>query len=513
MRPNIRSRTIAAAWTMMLIAMTPLSLVAADHMGVTAVRFWSISDATRIAIETTGPFKFVSARLESPARIYFDIKDARPQLSKSMQHVIAVKDSRIKQIRVAETSPGTTRIVMDLEEGALDIQSSQLDGPNRLMIEVKGNAVKPSFSAQPSVAAVHQISRRTLPPSPPAKPFDPPPVLGKTAPLRNLPMQAVSLPPAPAEPERVHVEPVTLPEVRKQVAEKKTEPKKDDSLHAVLSNPPPIMPPSLAQAAESGYASRPATRNSNGDRSLTRALGLKIRRVVIDPGHGGHDHGTTGAGGLTEKELVLDVSRRLGALITEGLGSEVIFTRTTDDFITLEDRTAFANSKKADLFLSIHANASPYKAVGGVETYYLSLTTSRAAMDLASRENASSQKSISDLRDLLQKIALRDTIDESREFAVKVQHSLTSLLPPATRGTQQKDRGVKRAPFIVLIGAKMPAILTEVGFVTNTREEVLLKKPEYRQKVAQTIYRGLQQYAESLSKIEVAQSAKRTDSE
>src|SRR6185295_8148869 len=160
----------------------------------------------------------------------------------------------------------------------------------------------------------------------------------------------------------------------------------------------------LPDASSPRPVSKTAHAASSGERSLIRALGLKVNRVVIDPGHGGADQGTVGRKGLMEKELVLDVSKRLGKLIEERMGSEVIYTRADDTFIPLQARTDLANQKKADLFLSIHANSSPATSIRGVETYYLNFTTTKDALDVASRENASSEKSIFELRDLIQKI-------------------------------------------------------------------------------------------------------------
>jgi N-acetylmuramoyl-L-alanine amidase len=248
----------------------------------------------------------------------------------------------------------------------------------------------------------------------------------------------------------------------------------------------------------------PAKKNSRGDRSMTRVLGLKVGRVVIDAGHGGHDHGSTGPTGLTEKELVLDIAKRLGALIEEELSSEVIYTRTEDTFIPLETRTEIANLAKADLFLSIHANSSPYRSVTGVETYYLNFTTSKADLEVAARENASSQKSIHELTELLQKIALKDKAEESREFAAKVQGSLFNA--STRQSSRSRNRGVKKAPFVVLIGASMPSVLVEVGFVSNARDEALFKKPEHRQRVAEALFKGVSQYAGTLSHFQVAQT-------
>ncbi len=254
--------------------------------------------------------------------------------------------------------------------------------------------------------------------------------------------------------------------------------------------------------ADPGKEPLPAKRNTNGDRSLTRVLGLKLGRVVLDPGHGGHDGGTHGPSGLFEKDLVLDVSQRLGGLLEDRLGAEVIFTRSDDTFIPLEERTRIANDHKADLFLSIHANSSPYRTAAGVETYYLNFTTSKAALDVAARENASAEHSVFDLKELLQKIALRDKVDESREFANRLQ---TSLYSATTKGNvAAKNRGIKRAPFVVLIGASMPSVLAEIGFLTNSADEALLRKSEYRQKLAEALYKGISGYAETLSHFQVA---------
>jgi N-acetylmuramoyl-L-alanine amidase len=221
---------------------------------------------------------------------------------------------------------------------------------------------------------------------------------------------------------------------------------------------------------------------------------------VLDPGHGGHDAGTHGPSGLTEKDLVLDISQRLAALLEERLGSDVVLTRNDDTYVPLEGRTKIANEHKADLFLSIHANSSPVKSVTGVETYYLNFTTSRAALDVAARENAPAESSIFDLKDVLEKIALKDKIDESREFASRLQTSLFTL----TKASATKNRGIKKAPFVVLIGAQMPSVLAEIGFLTNANDEALMRKNEHRQKIAEALYKGIAAYAESLSQVQVA---------
>jgi N-acetylmuramoyl-L-alanine amidase len=235
-----------------------------------------------------------------------------------------------------------------------------------------------------------------------------------------------------------------------------------------------------------------------------RVFGLKIGKVVIDPGHGGKDTGTIGPHGLREKDLVLDVALRLGQLVESKLGSEVVYTRTDDTFIPLEQRTEMANAEKADLFISIHANSSPIASATGVETYYFNFTTEKAALDLATRENATSASSIHDLTDLLQKAVLKAKVEESREFAQKVQTSLQVM--SVKMNGRSRDRGVRKAPFVVLIGASMPSILAEVGFVSNPRDEGALKKSEQRQKIAEALMKGIEQYASTLSHVQIAKA-------
>jgi N-acetylmuramoyl-L-alanine amidase len=247
---------------------------------------------------------------------------------------------------------------------------------------------------------------------------------------------------------------------------------------------------------------REARPTASGDRSLIRALGLKIGRIVIDPGHGGHDTGTIGPDGLQEKDLVLEVGRRLGKLLETRLGAEVVYTRKDDTFIPLETRTAIANQQRADLFISIHANSSHDAAARGVETYYLNFTSSPEALEVAARENAVSEKSIYELQDLVKKIALKEKIEESREFAGDVEESLHSGL--AAKSPAIRDRGVKKAPFIVLIGANMPSILAEISFVSNPTDEHRLETSEYRQRIAESLYRGIAKYVDGLSGVKVA---------
>jgi N-acetylmuramoyl-L-alanine amidase len=256
------------------------------------------------------------------------------------------------------------------------------------------------------------------------------------------------------------------------------------------------------KAALSEPTVREAQPTAGGDRSLIRALGLKIGRIVIDPGHGGHDTGTIGPNGLEEKDLVLEVGKRLGKLLETRLGADVVYTRQDDTFIPLETRTAIANQEQADLFVSIHANSSRDPDARGVETYYLNFTSNANALEVAARENAVSDKSIHELQDLVKKIALKEKIEESREFAGDVQQSLHTGLAVKSPGI--RDRGVKKAPFIVLIGANMPSILAEISFVSNPTDERKLQTSEYRQRIAESLYRGISKYVGGLSGVKVA---------
>jgi len=277
---------------------------------------------------------------------------------------------------------------------------------------------------------------------------------------------------------------------------------KSSSLHGKKSRSAAAAPDTADLRPGLRETTREARPTAAGDRSLIRALGLKIGKIVIDAGHGGHDTGTIGPNGLLEKDLVLDVAKRLGRLLETRLGAEVIYTRQDDTFIPLETRTAIANRERADLFISIHANSSRDSDARGVETYYLNFTSSPEALEVAARENAVSEKSIHELQDLVKKIALKEKIEESREFAGDVQQSLYGGLALQNAGI--RNRGIKKAPFIVLIGANMPSILAEISFVSNPTDERKLETSEHRQRIAESLYRGVSKYVSGLSGVKVA---------
>lgn len=260
--------------------------------------------------------------------------------------------------------------------------------------------------------------------------------------------------------------------------------------------PPPARPAQERSPSEGGGAPKAAPRTSLGDRTLTRMLGLKIGRIVLDPGHGGHDLGTVGPNGLREKDLTLAIARELKAMLEDELGAHVFLTRDTDVYVSLEERTALANHYRADLFLSIHANSSRHRSTSGVETYYLDFAKSDAEREIAARENASGMLAVSELEDLVKGIAQAEKSAESRELASIMQKRLYTgarRLLPST-----KDRGVRRAPFIVLIGARMPSILAEVAFISNPRDEGVLGAADGRKAMARALYEGIVGYVQTL---------------
>ena len=499
-----RAHWLTALLLSILLVSPALHSAESEPIALKDIRFWTQGEVTRVILELSGEFEFQTDRLQSPERLFFDLLSTKPKLAGKSRTVIPVGDTQVRQIRVGEAKPRVTRVVLDLENKT-QFTTSVMHNPERLVIEVRGAGAKqpPEIQTKPVIE----------PPAPLVSANVPPVKIGKQKPRALIP-PPVRKPPV-LNAKVVQLSPPTFSFTQLSDWRQPRQFGKSTRLPGFRKVPgktkeDAIETSELAKFEEPIIPERPVIQTrrapvSGGPNSLTRALGLKIRRIVIDPGHGGHDQGSSGPAGLLEKELVLDVSRRLGKLIEEQLGSEVIYTRSDDQYIGLEQRATIANQAKADLFLSIHANSSSIRTVSGVETYYLSFTTSKQALEVASRENATSERSVFELKELLQKIALKDKVDESREFASKVLGSLIKS-SPAPAGTQARNRGVKKAPFIVLIGTNMPSVLAEIGFLSNPRDEMQLKKGEPRQKLAEALMRGITQYAESLNQFQVARS-------
>jgi N-acetylmuramoyl-L-alanine amidase len=533
---------------------------------VTGVRHWSTPDYTRVAIDVEQEVKFDSQRISHPDRIFFDLRNTR-LASTLVGKTFDVDDGFLKKIRAAEFQPGRTRIVLEVDDLA-SYDAFLLPNPYRLIIDIHGKQKRATMMARgraqtmasaeaanassDHVARVETTARGPKDDAEPRKnaneetaivarvktkitpeEFDLPPIAGARAEAapdrvvkssavvkttvavpgsdRRIPKTIVSaddeVPTAVATLEPDKLRPEVTPAHRAAMVEEKD----DASAKAGSRHGTGRKSGSTAKAAAdtADLQVREARPTAAGERSLIRALGLKIGKIVIDAGHGGHDTGTIGPDGLLEKDLVLDVAKRLGRLLESRLGAEVIYTRQDDTFIPLETRTAIANRERADLFISIHANSSRDEDTRGVETYYLNFTSSPEALEVAARENAVSEKSIYELQDLVKKIALKEKIEESREFATDVQESLYGGL--ALRKAGVRNRGVKKAPFIVLIGANMPSILAEISFVSNPTDERKLETAKQRQRIAEALYRGVARYANGLSGVKVASKGLKSD--
>jgi len=433
------------------------------------------ADATRVTIDLEDTVQYSSARIANPDRIFFDLHSARltPEVARGN---VQVTGNLLTAVRVAQNQAGVVRVVLDVN-GVKDYAASLLSNPPQLVIFLystvrNGTAVRTAraMPAKPQSGA-EQASEDTIVSS------------GDSGNVRSVSEKNSGDDPS-VSPSNAMTR--SAASGGKSSRGRQLSSTSANTVANTNAKPDLIRPSSTPQPTRDGQS------------TLTRALGLKIGRIVIDAGHGGHDTGTIGPTGLMEKDLCLDVALRLGKIIQQRLpGADIVYTRSDDTFIPLEERTNIANQAKADLFISIHANSSQDHAARGVETYYLNLKGSAEAMEVAARENASSDQGVHDLEDLVKKIARNEKIDESKEFAEDIQDSLAKRMQKASKSV--KDRGVRKAPFVVLIGADMPSILTEISFLSNPADEKLLKQPEYRQRVAEGLYQGVASYLQSLN--------------
>ncbi len=525
---------------------------------LTNIRHWSTPDYTRVAIDLDQEVQYQVGRVPHPDRIFFDLSGAK-LASDLVGKSFEVEAGFLHRIRVAQYKPNIARVVLDVDDVA-EYSAFLLPNPYRLIIDIHGKlpaqqiASKPELKPAPardlqpaSDVTVTQIkpvtpaksteSAATVP-QPAEKPKSgqlkakseetkSPGSLEKVA-LEKSSLEKASLEKDPlkdspgnnsletskdktslektsevakAVPPKVVVDDSAMDDPSKMTSKPTTSPTFQSIAPQESSRNKKRTPEKEAAHAPSTPV-RAAAPTASGERSLIRALGLKIGKIVVDAGHGGHDTGTIGPNGLMEKDLVLDVALKLGKMLEGRLGAEVVYTRDDDTFVPLETRTAIANKEQADMFISIHANSSSDSSARGVETYYLNFTSSRDALEVAARENAVSEKSIHELQDLVKKIALKEKIEESREFAADVQKSLYAGLNAKSAGV--RNRGVKKAPFVVLIGANMPSVLAEVSFVSNPGDEKKMKTSDYRRRIADSLYRGINQYISGLSGVKVA---------
>jgi N-acetylmuramoyl-L-alanine amidase len=429
-----------------------------------------MGETVRIALALDREVAYREERVAGPARVFFDLKDVQavPELK---DVVLRYPNDAVRQIRIGRHPNSVVRVVLDLE-GVKKYSVFTLYNPFRVVVdcETAGTAAAsstllpstPRAFATPSVAPSAPSA-----PSSPAALSAPAPLAPATPAPSALSSRAASVAPAPAAPAAPVPAAPSAPSAPAPSA---------------LSAPPAVPAPS-------GPAS-----NATGGFSLSRQLGLGVARIVVDPGHGGHDPGAQ-AKGLNEADLTLDVALRLEKLLRED-GFDVVLTRRANVYVPLEERTAIANRENADLFLSIHVNASRNDNAQGVETYVLSFASSPEAEAVAARENSASSGGMHELPDIIKAIALNNKLDESRDFAGMVQEALVSRLRRSNKNL--RNLGVKKAPFVVLIGASMPSVLAEISFLTNKQELQLLKTTTYKQRVAEALHASVLRYRRSL---------------
>jgi N-acetylmuramoyl-L-alanine amidase len=449
------------------------------------LRSWSGESSTRVVIDLERKVELLSDVARDPDRLWVDLVGTRlhPNLAR---RVFPVGDGLLEQVRIAQNRDDAVRVVLDFKD-VWEHQVFYLESPPRLVIDVTGRGRVRHHVAQAAPESALPEPGGVVPSS------AAPPAAGASTAV--LPTRRVNgmVPPdgegAQGGPGAPPIEIAGVDRLPGRLAPV-VDPPAEAPAAVARALPPPTPPP------------EPPAANRAGSYSLARQLGLGVRRIVIDAGHGGHDPGTIGRRGLQEKDLVLDVTLRLDRLVRQELGAEVVLTRSTDVFIPLEERTAIANSRGADLFISIHANASRNARARGIETYFLSFARSAHAEAVAARENAISPATLKDLQNLVKAIATNSKIDESRDFAAAVQESMVAGV-----GKQHAvpNRGVHTAPFYVLIGANMPAVLAEIAFVSNPEDEKRLRSTDYREVLARSLLAGVKSYLEALNRTQMRQ--------
>ena len=466
------------------------------------IRRTVLPDAVRVVIELDGEVEFRQDRIDGPPRVFVDLSSTRatPVLVDKTLRFEGDADV-VRQVRVGRHPNNTTRVVLDAA-GVSSYSVYPLYGPYRLVIDcVRASGVAATSGVVSVPATVRKLPPATVPvPSAPAV---------VTAPAAVIKRDPPSLATHPITSEWLRVAPGSVPqhtmwlvEARKPVPEIVAETvsapvqARPAEIPKLSEIPAPVKQPEAPKPGDP--ASAPAAKNGNGGFSIARQLGLGVSRIVIDAGHGGHDPGAQGRG-VVEAELVLDIALRVEKLLQKTPGVEVVLTRRTDEFVALQERTAIANREGADLFLSIHANASSSSQAHGIETYFLNFASNLSAAAVAARENAASGQAMSALPDIVKAIALNNKLDESRDFATQVQHAMIDHLRGSNKAI--KDLGVKQAPFVVLIGASMPSVLAEISFVTNPQEARLLKNGNYRQRIAEALFSAIRKYQASLKSI------------
>ena len=468
---------------------------------IRAIRRTVLPEVVRVAIELDREVDYHDERISGPDRVFVDLQAA--QAAPSVRSSESWDEDVVRGVRIGPRPRGTTRVVLDLASPGrysvftlynpfrVVIDLDRMTSPGAVLTANPGtgaDTVVPATLGVPSTARAPALAPFPAPVEKVIVPVEeairPAPQVDSVAPGATLtvPPASPTIPPSaqPSTPPQSSATPT--PSAAPLQA------KKSVTSQQIAKEPAEVVP-------------APPAANLQGRFSLSRQLGLGISRIVIDPGHGGHDPGAQ-TRGLNEADLVLDVALRLQQLLLKASGFEVVLTRDTDVFIPLEERTAIANRAGADLFLSIHANASRNAKARGVETYFLNFASNPDAEAVAARENSASGQTMHNLPDIVKAITLNNKLDESRDFATLVQRAMIDKLGASNK--QIRDLGVRQAPFVVLIGAGMPSILAEISFVTHQQEGKLLKTPAYRQKIAEALFAGVQEYQRSLKAVKTA---------
>lgn len=416
---------------------------------VLPVQYWSSDDYTRVVIRSSGPVRYKSYLEDNipnrPRRLIVDFTQSH--IENQYTTPVPIEEGLLKRIKTTQMDPTTVRVALDIESIST-YKIFSLNDPFRVIVDVHGQ--QKIISASKSLPRVGEEKITNRPPPPPVSP------------------EAVK------------------PTARKEsIKEKETnKPEDQDTPFIVLKEQNKRKP---------GTGDKKKAVSTPPGFTLAQQLGLRVRRIVLDPGHGGKDPGAM-ANGLREKDLTLLVAKKTAALLRDQYEYEVIMTRDRDSSLPLEERTAIANTSKADLFVSIHVNAHPSPSVRGVETFYLNLATNTEAMRVAARENATSTHNISDLQDILAELMQNSKIEESSVLADYVQNSMVAGLRENRYETE--NLGVKQAPFYVLIGAEMPAVLAEISFLSNKVDASRLRSEKYLDDIAQQIAAGVAGYVE-----------------
>jgi N-acetylmuramoyl-L-alanine amidase len=476
----------------------PARPIATGTASLTAVRRDVLPEALRITLELAREVTFYDERIDGPPRVFIDLQNTRA-IESLKDAVIPYADDVVKQVRIGRQADARTRVVLDLR-GAGRYSVYTLYDPYRIVIDFErqspasdaivarnsGRGAAPQRAGGPSTKLVDA--------SAPLRARATPASQAKSAPSSNAPVAPTTV---------SAIAPTTEREIA-PAADAALAPTGDTGIAPTTevavapTTAPPIVPLDTASTGPPPPAPLPPSANRNGSFSLSRQLGLGIAKIVIDAGHGGHDPGAQ-ARGITEAELTLDIALRLEKLLSKEAAFEVVMTRRTDTFVSLEERTAIANRVGADLFLSIHSNASSATTARGIETYFLNFAPNPEAEAVAARENAGGSRNMRSLPEIVRAIALNNKIDESRDFASIVQNAMYTHMRKSNK--ELRNLGVKQAPFLVLIGATMPSVLAEVSFITNRQDALLLKTDKYRQQIAEALYTGVLKYQQSLKRV------------